>query len=634
MSHVILGTAGHIDHGKTALVQALTGIDTDRLKEEKERGLTIDLGFAHFGDKATIIDVPGHEKFIRNMVAGVSTIDLVLFVIAADDGIMPQTREHLDILNILQVKRGFIIITKTDLVEAEWLELVKDDVLSLTRGSCLQDAPLFEISSVTGKGVPELKRAVSEFIQSYRREKDKGIFWLPVDRSFTVKGFGTVVTGSVLSGTAAVGDTVEILPQKQQVKIRGLQKHSSNVESVASGDRAAINLQAIDKQQVARGDVVAAPNYFTAATRFDAHLRLLPSAPRPLKMRSRVRLHIGTSEIMARISIIMQSRIEPGESAYVQLHLERPAVARRRDPFVVRQYSPTITIGGGMILNSNAPKRKLKDPKTLAELQALEKEEPIEVLESILAASGNQLQTVDHLASEMALPNDTVSNLLRQLQENGAAVFVRKNGKPAATHRACYERLQQTCMEALTTFHQRNPRRPGLPKAELVSLIRPKPDSDLLNFAIMQSKKQEQIRETDGMVALTDHQVRFTPEQDALRKQIDRLLYDSGYTTPPEAEMAGQLSHPVNHIKDMVSTMIGLGEIVRAEQGIYFHPKRVEEARDALLAHLEQNGEITISQFKDLLGGASRKYAMPLINHFDRLGITRREGDVRVLEPD
>ncbi|MFQ5772833.1 MAG: selenocysteine-specific translation elongation factor, partial [bacterium] len=402
MSHIIIGTAGHIDHGKSALVKALTGVNPDRLKEEKERGLTIDLGFAHLGEKATIIDVPGHEKFIRNMVAGVSTINFVLFVVAADDGVMPQTREHLDILKILQVKHGIIVITKIDLVEEEWLNLVKEDVRNLVQGSFLEIAPMLSVSSITGRGISKLKTTMETQWQQIKRRENKGVFWMPIDRSFTMKGFGTVVTGSVLSGETKVGDSLELLPQKKIVRIRGLQSHGHSVEKVAPGDRAAINLQALAKDQIHRGNVLSVPNYFNVARRLDARLQLLENAPKAIKPNTRVRLHFGTTEVMARISLLNVTKIEPGVSAYVQFHLENPGCTRRLDPFVIRQYSPTTTIGGGIILDANATRHKLADPTVLHKLQALEKENPKEVLEEKLLSAKFALLTLDQLTAEIA----------------------------------------------------------------------------------------------------------------------------------------------------------------------------------------------------------------------------------------
>ncbi|TDI84797.1 MAG: selenocysteine-specific translation elongation factor [Caldithrix sp.] len=631
MSQLIIGTAGHIDHGKTALVNALTGVDTDSLKEEKERGLTIDLGFAHLGELATIIDVPGHEKFIRNMVAGVSTIDLVLFVVAADDGVMPQTREHLDILNLLRVRHGIIVITKIDLVDEEWLALVTEDVRDLVRDSFLENAPIDAVSTISNAGIPELKARVEEMAQEMKQREEDGLFWMPVDRAFTMKGFGTVVTGTVLAGALRVGESVELLPPQRLIRVRGLQSHGRTVECVSAGDRAAINLQSIEKDQVGRGQVVAAPNYFSSSKRFDARLNLLKSASRPLRTRSRVRVHFGTMEVMARVSIVKESQVEPGEHAFAQLHLEQPAVARRLDPFVIRQYSPTITIGGGVILNANAPRRRLSDPETLNELQALDKEDPAEALENVLLAGGSRLFTLEQLISEIAAAPEFVKETVAAWQENGKAVVLKKGGKAAVIHRLNFEKVQAAFLDAIAAFHNAHPTRPGVSKVELRMPAKSKIAPELLDLIIPALKQQGLIKERSGLLSLTEYKIELSQKLLTLKAQIAELLERERFTTSSPAEMAMRFSVKPETLAEVLGVMMASHEVVRAEGDIYFHPQAVAEVRDKLVAFLQQHGEISISQFKDLLGGASRKYAMPLINHFDSLRVTQREGDVRVL---
>lgn len=631
MSQLIIGTAGHIDHGKTALVNALTGVDTDSLKEEKERGLTIDLGFAHLGELATIIDVPGHEKFIRNMVAGVSTIDLVLFVVAADDGVMPQTREHLDILNLLRVRHGIIVITKIDLVDEEWLALVTEDVRDLVRDSFLENAPIDAVSTISNAGIPELKARVEEMAQEMKQREEDGLFWMPVDRAFTMKGFGTVVTGTVLAGALRVGESVELLPPQRLIRVRGLQSHGRTVECVSAGDRAAINLQSIEKDQVGRGQVVAAPNYFSSSKRFDARLNLLKSASRPLRTRSRVRVHFGTTEVMARVSIVKESQVEPGEHAFAQLHLEQPAVARRLDPFVIRQYSPTITIGGGVILNANAPRRRLSDPETLNELQALDKEDPAEALENVLLAGGSRLFTLEQLISEIAAAPEFVKETVAAWQENGKAVVLKKGGKAAVIHRLNFEKVQAAFLDAIAAFHNAHPTRPGVSKVELRMPAKSKIAPELLDLIIPALKQQGLIKERSGLLSLAEYKIELSQKLLTLKAQIAELLERERFATSSPAEMAMRFSVKPETLAEVLGVMMASHEVVRAEGDIYFHPQAVAEVREKLVAFLQQHREISISQFKDLLGGASRKYAMPLINHFDSLRVTQREGDVRVL---
>lgn len=631
MAQIIIGTAGHIDHGKTALVKALSGIDTDRLKEEKARGLTIDLGFAHLDEQVTIIDVPGHEKFIRNMVAGVSTIDLVLFVVAADDGVMPQTREHLDILKILQVRQGLVVITKRDLVEEDWLQLVKEDIQKLLRGSFLEKAPIAVVSTVTNEGIPELKETIYALFSQIVQKKDRGVFWMPIDRAFSKKGFGTVVTGSVLSGQANVGDTLELLPQKAVVKIRGLQSHDHPVKAVVTGDRAAINLQSFEKQEIRRGDVLAAPGYSAVSQRFDAKLTLLPSAPRALKSRMRVRLHFGTTEVMARVSLLNKATLEPGESGFVQLHLESPAAGRRLDPFVIRQYSPMITIGGGLILDANASRHRSSDPAVLEKLQALEKEDPSEVLLEKLLAAKYSLPTVEQLASEIATSKESITTLLDELLKRQEVIMIKKKGQSAVIHRNNLQTLSGLIQDQITEFHKKNPTRLGIQKNELQKNLKQKPDPELFEFVLEHLKENHVLKETSGLMSLQNHELTLSEEQQKIRAKIARLLYDEGFATSSETEIADKLGVSLDLIREVLSLMLGLNEVVRVEGGIYFHPGRVDEAREKVVAFLKQNQEITVSQFKDLMHGTSRKYAVPLLNYFDGLGITERVEDVRIL---
>jgi selenocysteine-specific elongation factor len=633
MPHTIIGTAGHIDHGKTALVKALTGVDTDRLREEKERGLTIDLGFAHYGDRATIIDVPGHEKFIRNMVAGVATIDLVLFVVAADDGVMPQTREHLDILQLLQVKRGLIVITKSDLVDEDWLELVKDDVREAVRGTFLEKAPVIFVSAVTGRGIDDLRSALDHFLDAQEERASQGIFWMPVDRSFTMKGFGTIVTGSVLSGQVRVGETLELLPQGRRVRIRGLQTHNRDVDRVSTGDRAAINLQGVAKEEVERGNVLASPGYFQPSHRFDARLQLLKSARRPLRRNDRVRLHVGTQEVMARVQPLGVDQIEPGESGYVQFRLEHLAVARRLDPFVIRQYSPTVTIGGGVLLDPNAVRHRRSDPTVLQKLHALEQEDPAEALEKRLAASGLAVQTLEQLAAESGLPRDETAKLLAGLVDARRLVAFKKEGKPAYLHAVPFQRLQENIIEALARFHREQPLKLGLRRRELQDRLGMRIDGAVMQQAVETLKASGEIEEADGILRRAGHQVTLGPEQQALREKIARLLYDEGFATSSEAEMAAKLGADEAQVAEILGVMHSLGEVIRLEGGITFHPMRVEEAKRAIVRFLREHGELRVSQFKEAVAETSRKYSVPLLNHLDSLGITQRQGDVRVLGP-
>ena len=626
--HVILGTAGHIDHGKTALVKALTGFDTDRLPQEKERGMTIDLGFAHLSEYATIIDVPGHEKFIKNMAAGVSTIDLLLFVVAADDGVMPQTREHLDICQLLQVQRGVVAITKIDLVEDDWLELVQEDIRQLLEGTFLEAAPFVPVSSVTGQGIRELLEVINKMIADLPARPDRGVFWLPVDRVFSMKGFGTVVTGSVLSGQVAVGDELEILPAGKRTRIRGLQRHSQTLHQVQIGDRAAINLQGISIDEITRGDVLTAPDYFRATRRANCKLRLLKSAPAPLKSNTRVRVHLGTAEIMARVVPLESSEITPGSSGYAQLRFEKPVAARRLDALVIRRYSPARTIGGGVVLDAEAKSRRRRDPALLARLRALEKEDPLELLIAQFLTPKRYTVTIDQLATETGHTKEEVQKLLTTLRQENKVFTV---GKRAFIHHQRLESLWHRLEQLLMSHHRTHPMMLGLRKAELKSEIPELADAGLLNLLVDKYKAGGKLKEVDAHLALIDHEIRLSQAQESLRRKISEALYADGFFPSSPAELAAKSGATENQVLEVLEAMTVLGEIIRLEEGIWLHQKRLTEARQRLMDYFKNHEGITVSEFKQLVDNTSRKFAMPLIQYFDAKGITERQGDVRVL---
>jgi len=629
--HVILGTAGHIDHGKTSLVKALTGVDTDRLPEEKARGMTIDLGFAHLGESATIIDVPGHERFVKNMVAGVSTIDLVLFVIAADDGVMPQTREHLDICELLQIPRGLIVLTKIDLVEAEWLALVHQDIRRLVQGTFLEHAPIVPVSTLTGAGIPELKQQLAQLIAALPPREDRGVFWMPVDRAFVMKGFGTVVTGSVLSGQTTLGDELEILPERLRVRVRGLQCHGHNTPLVQTGDRAAVNLQGVTIEQVARGQVLAAPGYFGPTSRSNSRVRLLADAPSPLKMRTRVRVHLGTAEIMARVIPLTANELPPGENGLVQLRFEKPVAARPREPFVLRQYSPPRTIGGGHLLEVEATRLRRRDPSLMRKLQALEQQQPQEQLDLLitqLLLPGRHAVTLTQLATETNTPKEAVLAGIERLVQQGSVVAINKR---TFIHRQRLESLWHQLATLLAEYHQQHPTKLGLRKAEVSSRIPALSEVALLNLVVRTAKAENKLKEIDAHLALADHEIHLTAAQQALRQQLLAALHAEKYAPSSPAELAARLHASEAQVLQVLQVMALLHEVVRLGEDIWLHREHLIAARRRLLDHLRQHREITVSQFKALVDNTSRKFALPLLQYFDATGVTQRQGEVRIL---
>jgi selenocysteine-specific elongation factor len=626
--HFILGTAGHIDHGKTSLVKALTGVDTDRLPEEKARGMTIDLGFAHLGEAATIIDVPGHEKFVKNMVAGVSTIDLVLFVIAADDGIMPQTREHLEICQLLQLRRGLVALTKKDLVEPDWLELVQEEIRAVLKKTFLENAPIIPVSNITGEGIPDLRRTITEMMAKLPARQDRGVFWMPVDRSFSMKGFGTVVTGSVLSGQVTTGEALEIMPAQKSVRVRGLQRHGKEISRVQIGDRAAINLLGVATEEVGRGDVLSAPGYFQPTRRANCRVQVLSSAPAPLKNRARVRVHLGTAEVLARVIPIGTAEIVPGQTGYVHFIFETPIATRRLEPLVIRRYSPPRTIGGGIMLDAEAALYRTRDAALLPKLQALEKDDPAELLVAQFLVAGRYVVTIDQLAAETGGRKE---ELQQQVQSLVQAQNVLPIGKRGFLHRQRLEALWHQLENLLREHHQKNPIRLGPRKAELSGLLSPLTDAALLNFFIEHYKTAGKLKEIDAHIALAEHEIQLSPAQQNLRQKISETLYAQAFAPASPAELAAKFSVTEKEIEDILSVLLIQKEIVRFEEGIFMHQRRLDEAKKRVIDYLRENPEITVSQFKELVENTSRKFAVPLMQYFDATGITERRGDVRVL---
>lgn len=632
IKYTIIGTAGHIDHGKSALVKALTGTDPDRLTEEQQRGMTIDLGFAFLNEHTAIIDVPGHERFIKNMVAGVSAIDLVMFVIAADDGVMPQTREHLDILNLLNVKHGLIVITKVDLVDADWLAVVEEDILNLVSGTFLESAPVLPVSSVTGAGIDTLRQKLIEKTQSIPGRRNHGVFWVPIDRSFSIKGFGTVVTGSVLSGDTSVGATLELLPSGKQVKVRGLQTHGKTTKQVQIGERAAINLANIAKDEIFRGDVLASSKYFKASNLFDGTLQLLKTAGKPVKNQARVRVHIGTREILGRLRLLDRDSLEPGEHCYVQLKLELPAVAMRRDPFVIRQYSPLVTIGGGIILDTNPKPRKRFHAETLQNLRSLEKEDPGETLTMLLLSESKTGINAADLERVSGLETSVMNKHLQILLDQNVIVNVGSGKKPIYCHQSSLALYKEQIVNSLSQFHADEPLRYGINKAEL-KLKSGIQLPLLFEFVLQDLNRSGEIEIQSNLIKLAAHQIQMSPEDKKVAEQIIATLRNAGYSPPGVKELAGSLNISPGICDKILGALYGLGDMIRLDNEISYLRETLESAKSMLVQYLHDNKEITVSQYRDLLN-TTRKYSLVLLLYFDQTGITIRVDDVRLLNED
>ena len=631
MKQVILGTAGHIDHGKTSLIKALSGIDTDRLKEEKERGITIELGFAHLelpgGQLLGIVDVPGHEKFVKNMVAGATGIDLVALIIAADEGVMPQTREHLEICQLLNIEHGLVVLTKIDMVDPDWLELVKEDVTEYLSKTFLAGAPMVEVSSVTGKGIDELVKVLDSLVKDVP-ERDVGYFFrLPVDRVFIMRGFGTVITGTTVSGKINTGDEITIYPQGLSTRIRGIQVHNREVEQVRAGLRTAINLQGVEKAQIQRGNVLAAKDTLRSTYMVDVSVELLRSAPRKLKNRAKVRFHTGTSEIIATVVLLDRDELNPGDSCFAQIRLDQPTAVLPHDRFVLRSYSPVRAIGGGEIITALPKKRKRFSKETLTELKLLSTGDLNQVTEQLIRVGrfqGLEQRDLPFLtnASKKKL-DEIVKGLLAQ-----KVVMQFDKEKGTLLHKDFLIKAREEIMTILTSYHRDFPLKAGLSKEELRSRSSGSSNQKLFNYIVGQLINEGAIVQEKEALRLKEHKVTLAQDQEEVRHQIEKI-YEKGRLQPPYfRQIKDRFSG--NTAKDVLEVMVKDGILVKVKEDLYFHKKAIEDLKKELVAFLKKNGVINTPQFKDMTG-ASRKYTIPLIEHFDKSQLTVRVGDNRVL---
>jgi selenocysteine-specific elongation factor len=632
MKQVVMGTAGHIDHGKTQLVKTLTGIDTDRLKEEKERGITIDLGFAHLmyedGTEVGVIDVPGHERFVRNMLAGVGGIDLVMLVIAADEGVMPQTREHLAICQLLRVKEGLVALTKADLVDEDWLELVSEDTREFLKGTFLEGKPIVPVSAKTGQGIDELKRVLQALVARVPPKQLEGKFRLPVDRVFTIRGFGTVVTGTLFSGTIRVEDRIEIYPKGIEAKIRGLQVHNASVPEAVAGQRTAINLQGIDKVELERGDVLGHPGEFAPTFMLDAVLQHLSDAPRPLRHRARVRLHVGTSEIMGRVILLDRDELAPGEEAYVQLRLEEPAIVLPRDRFVIRSYSPVQTIGGGILLDAQASKHRRGEAGLAAHFRLLAEGSPEEIFSHHLRQATHQGLRLSEFLPRTELSESRLRQVATTLQRAGRLRAV--NADMAwYLHAEALDSLTRELRRYLETFHRQNPLKPHIASEELRAKVRGLGERVCL-MALEELRQQGVVVVERDRVRLATHQVALDDTRERILNELEAEFLAAGYQPPRVEDLFAKLNIGKGHDKALLQVLLDQGRAVRLKENVVFHRANLAKAETLLVQYLRDHREITPIEFKDLLG-ISRKYAIPMLEYFDSQKITIRVGDKRIL---
>jgi selenocysteine-specific elongation factor len=627
--HVVVGTAGHIDHGKSSLVLALTGIDPDRLKEEKERGITIDIGFAHLelGDGLTlgIVDVPGHERFVKNMLAGVGGIDLVMLVIAADEGVMPQTREHLAICQLLRIPRGLVVLTKADLVEPEWLELVREDVRGVLAGTFLADALILPVSAKTGEGLPALRESLAALGRTVPPRSTDASFRLPIDRVFTIRGFGTVVTGTVAAGQVALDERVEVYPRDLQTKVRGIQTHGHPVPTAVAGQRAAVNLQGVERAAIERGDVLSVPGLLRPTYMLDATCELLAEAPAPLRTRQRVRFHIGTSEVMARVHLVEGAALEPGQSGYVQLRLEGPVVALPRDRYVIRTYSPMLTIGGGELLDVAPPKAR-RSPVWAARLRTFETGEAAAIVEAHIERVGGGGVRTAELRARTAFGPERLQALLQDLVARGRVFVVDREWY---VHAEAAARLGREAETALATFHAREPLKPGMSKEELRTRLGGLEERVFLALLDRFAAAGVLVVDRDK-VRQAGHAVRLTPAQQATFDRIEAEFRAAGVAPPTLEEVFGKVGASGASAQAIAQLLVDGRRLVRIREGLYFHAEPLQGAVSQVVAFLRERQAITPQEIKDLLG-ISRKYAIPLLEWLDAQRLTVRVGDKRVL---
>ncbi len=633
MKHLILGTAGHVDHGKTALVKALTGVDTDRLAEEKKRGITIVLGFAELtlpgGIGIGIVDVPGHERFVNNMLSGIGGIDMVMLVVAADEGVMPQTREHFAICRLLEVPKGVIVITKKDLVDGEWLDLVIQDVADLVAGSFLEGSGIYPVSSITGEGIPQLMEALAALGGEVPERESDGIFRLPVDRVFTIKGFGTVVTGTLLSGRVHAGEQVEVLPRGLKAKVRGVQVHSLDVNEAVSGQRTALNLQGVEKDRIDRGDTLATPGSLTPTYMVDASMLLLPDEEKPLKKREIVRFYLGAMRCTGHAVLLAGDSLAPGESAYAQIRLTEPIVAMGGDRFILRSISANRTIGGGLILDPLPMKHKSTEKGLIPSLEILEKGDAAEKAEVFLKHAGFRGMDLSGFRCRLPLGESVARGILQKLREKGTAVTVIKETLHLL-HVDYDAMLKERLLAALADFHRNKPLEPGMSKAELSSRFAGVIEEKVFLTILARLAREGKLHVEEKWVWLADHKVKLTGEEERAARQIETIYGDAGMQPPYARSVTEDLGISGAMAADLFKHLVESKRLVRITGDLYINPGALEKAREMVRVCLESKGEASIGEMKEHLN-MTRKFLIPMLEYFDAVGFTARKGENRVL---
>ena len=632
MKHVIIGTAGHVDHGKTLLIKALTGIDTDRLVEEKKRGITIELGFAHLdwpdGTQAGIVDVPGHEKFIKNMLAGAGGIDLAMLVVAADDGFMPQTIEHLDILTLLGIRDGLVVITKADTVDPEWLEMMEEEIHQRVEGTFLEGKPIMAVSAYTGQGIPELREALRCMVQKAGEKSLRVPFRLPVDRVFSVDGFGTVVTGTLIEGSMHEGDAAQLVPSGVQTRIRNLQVHGKDVDTAFAGQRVAVNLAGLKKTDIQRGDAVAKPDSVRMSRMLDVRLQNLRSSRRIIQNDMQVHLYHGAAVLLAKVVLLGKDQLLPGESGYAQLRLSEPIASKCGDRFVIRFYSPLETIGGGVILDDSPKRHKRSETGVVEALRIKESGSSGDRVIQVLAEFDTQLPTASQLAAKLRSDEEEIRGELHDLCGRGRAVEP-LTGRYAAA--SVMDRIWAECQGILGQYHKANPLHAGMKAAELRQKLFKKMEQTCADALLGALRQEGKIRRVAERYALSDFEIVLTKRQRNIREKLIQTYRQAGLETPATDDVMA--AFPQNErldAKQVLESLVTAGELTMLTPQICWHKDVYARVCDTVKAHFAGKETLTLAELRDQLN-SSRKYTLAVLEYFDKNRITKKDGDLRYL---
>ena len=631
MKHVIIGTAGHVDHGKTCLIKALTGIDTDRLKEEKKRGITIELGFAYLdlenGQRVGIVDVPGHEKFVRNMLAGAGGLDVCMLIVAADEGIMPQTVEHLDILSILGIKHGVVVITKADLVESDFTELVAEDVRELTKGTFLENAPMIPVSAYTGQGLDELKKILTELCVSIPERAEEGHFRLPIDRVFTLKGFGTVVTGTLQEGKLKKDQNIVLYPENEPVKVRSLQVHSKDSEEALAGQRVAVNVPDRKKEEILRGDVLATADSLYPTMMADVKLEVLKHTDRVIKHGSRVHIYHGTKELLGKVALMNQDEVKAGEIAYAQLRLEEQTVLRKGDHFVLRFYSPVETIGGGVVLDACPKKHRKNDKHAYRTFEIKEHGTESERVELAYLEHQGKFYSLKELIYKCSLERNQVKNIVKKLTEAGVLQFLYDD---VYIHQEEFKVYEKRAVQFLDTFHKEYPLKEGMGVEEARNKLGLGQNTKAVAAILELLKSNKVIKEEHGMISKYRFKVVVKEDEDVMIREITEQYLAFGYA-PLATDLYLKEHAKQKKFKPVFTSLLNKKVLIRLDEQYCLHKDYYEKAKEAVREIAAKKTIVELGEFRESIG-CSRRVAVPILEHFDKNGFTVKTSEGRILK--